>query len=67
MKVRVYRQRWSDGSESIHLRKDDINQFAYDFFQGNPDSTLKLIGEPQETVLNSGVADAIPRYGKWNK
>ena len=67
MKVRVYRQRWTEGRESIHLHKDDINQFARDFFQQNPNATIKLIGDPQETVLNSGIADALPKYGRWNK
>jgi hypothetical protein len=67
MKVRVYKQRWTEGRESIHLHRDDINQFARDYFQQNPKTTIKMIGEPQEAVLNSGQADTLPKFGKWNK
>lgn len=67
MKVRVYKQRWTEGRESIHRTKDDINQFCYDFFCANPETSRKPIGQPQETVLNSEIADAIPKFGRWNK
>lgn len=67
MKVRIYRQRWTDDRESIHLHRDDVNQFAHEFFQHNPSSTLTMIGVPQEGMVNSGVADGIPKFGRWNK
>lgn len=65
MKISVYEQRWTDNKVSVHRSKDDIQQFARDFYQMNPNSTLVQRGEPMVIRVNSGVADKLGKFGSW--
>lgn len=64
----IYRQNWLKDKQpmhSLHIRRDDVQAFAYDHYERFPNDTRRMVGPVRVVHLSDGQQHGITGLGKW--